>query len=108
MTRLDALRFARRVVAEHTARQLAAIDQWIADEERREAEQHTGRERRPAKPAWLLEPGLNREAPAVYVHRGGCWNAGGRSHGIDQAGVRQALADGVAACPHCRPDTALD
>ncbi|MBL1087285.1 hypothetical protein JK359_35915 [Streptomyces actinomycinicus] len=47
---LDALRFARRVVAEHTVRQLAAIDQWIADEERRETERRQGEERRRPAP----------------------------------------------------------
>ncbi|MFF5860357.1 hypothetical protein ACFY8B_32885 [Streptomyces sp. NPDC012751] len=38
VSRLDALRFARRVVAEQTIRQPAHSDRWIADEERREAE----------------------------------------------------------------------
>ncbi|MEU6597889.1 DUF6233 domain-containing protein [Streptomyces flaveolus] len=107
LTRLDMLRFARRVVEQHTARQLDLIDQWIADEERREAEQRTGLEQRPTAPEWLLEPGLNKESPAVYVHAGGCWNAGRRSHGIDRTDAQERLADGVPACPHCRPDTAL-
>ena len=106
ITRLDALRFARRVVAEHTERQLALIDQWFADEERRQAEQRTGEERRPAKPEWLLEAGLNKDH-GVYVHRGNCWNAGKRSHGVDQAAALRALTKGVPACPHCRPDSAL-
>ncbi|MQY36155.1 hypothetical protein SRB17_41520 [Streptomyces sp. RB17] len=103
LSRLDALRFARRVFADHTARQLATIDQWIADEERRETERRQGDLTRPPAPDWLLEVGLNRDH-AVYVHRGDCWNAGKRSRGVDEAGARQALADGVVACPHCRPD----
>src|SRR5690348_11977747 len=41
-SRLDMLRFARRVVEQQTARQLALIDRWIADEERREAERRQG------------------------------------------------------------------
>jgi hypothetical protein len=106
MSRLDALRFARRVVAEHTARQLAAIDQWIADEERRQTEQRQGEENRPPTPDWLLEVGLNRDQ-AVYVHRGGCWNAAKRSRGVEETEARQALAGGVTACPHCRPDSEL-
>ncbi|MGW2425605.1 DUF6233 domain-containing protein [Streptomyces sp. NPDC001709] len=105
LSRLDALRFARRVVEQHTARQLALIDQWIAEEERRERERQQGERARPPAQDWLLELGLNRDT-VVYVHTGGCWNAGKRSRGVDQKTARQALAAGVAACPHCRPDTA--
>ncbi|MGW1811717.1 DUF6233 domain-containing protein [Streptomyces sp. NPDC002078] len=43
----------------------------------------------------------------MYVHRGGCWNAAKRSRGVDEAEARRALAAGVAACPHCRPDGEL-
>ncbi|MBY8844639.1 hypothetical protein [Streptomyces sp. SP2-10] len=46
--RLDALRFARRVVEQHTARQLDLIDRWIADEERRQAERQRGDQPNPA------------------------------------------------------------
>ncbi|MFF7358351.1 DUF6233 domain-containing protein [Streptomyces filipinensis] len=106
MTRLDALRFARRVVARHTERQLALIDAWIADEERREAECRQGEENRPQAPEWLLELGLNPDT-VVYVHAGSCWNASKRRRGVDQATARQAIADGVPACPHCQPHAAL-
>ncbi|MFI9248312.1 hypothetical protein ACIGXF_38485 [Streptomyces sp. NPDC053086] len=34
-SRLDMLRLARRVVEQHTARQLALIDLWFGNEERR-------------------------------------------------------------------------
>jgi hypothetical protein len=105
LSRLDALRFARRVVQQHTERQLALIDQWIAEEERRERERRRGERARLPAPKWLLEFGLNRDT-AVYVHAGGCWNAGKRSRGVDEHTARQALAAGVAACPHCRPDKA--
>ncbi|MFF5475437.1 hypothetical protein [Streptomyces achromogenes] len=33
LPRLDALRFARRVIEQQAARQLALIDRWIAEEE---------------------------------------------------------------------------
>ncbi|MFI2764876.1 DUF6233 domain-containing protein [Streptomyces echinatus] len=103
MSRLDALRFARRIVADHIEWQLSLIDQWIADEERRQTERQRGEQARLPAAEWLLEPGLNRDSPAVYVHRGGCWNAAKRSHGIDQAAALQAFAEGIAACPHCQP-----
>ncbi|MGW5548593.1 DUF6233 domain-containing protein [Streptomyces sp. NPDC003998] len=43
----------------------------------------------------------------VYVHQGGCWNAGGRSRGVPREAALRALTDGVPACPHCRPDNEL-
>ncbi|MDG9728381.1 DUF6233 domain-containing protein [Streptomyces sp. DH41] len=101
--RLAQLRFLERV----QLRDLDRTRQWIADEERREAERRRGAEERPAPPDWLLEQGLNRDSLPVYVHVGDCWNAGARSKGIKQDQARRALADGVSACPHCRPDSAL-
>ncbi|MFF9176000.1 DUF6233 domain-containing protein [Streptomyces sp. NPDC014793] len=85
---------------------LARVRQQIADLERRERERKHGEENRPEPPDWLLELGLNRDH-AVYVHAGGCWNAGKRSRGVDQAAALRALADGVPACLHCRPDSEL-
>ncbi|MER7055947.1 MULTISPECIES: DUF6233 domain-containing protein [unclassified Streptomyces] len=41
------------------------------------------------------------------MHTGDCWNAGKRSKAIAREQVRHALADGIKACPHCRPDNAL-
>lgn len=87
--------------------QLQQVRQAITTAERREQERQHGEQVRPAQPDWLLEQGLNRDNPAVYVHAGGCWNAGKRSKGIDRATALQALAEGVAACPHCRPDNEL-
>ncbi|MET9909652.1 DUF6233 domain-containing protein [Streptomyces sp. NPDC006476] len=101
--RLEQLRFLERV----QAADLDRTRRWIADEQRRETERQRGAEHRPPRPDWLLEAGLNRDAPAVYVHAGGCWNAGKRSRGVARDVALRALADGVAACPHCRPDTAL-
>ncbi|MGW4950653.1 DUF6233 domain-containing protein [Streptomyces parvulus] len=102
-TRLVLLRFLERV----QQRDLDRTRRWIADEERRETERQRGIAARPAPPDWLLEKGLNRDSPPVYVHAGDCWNAGGRSHGVPRELARHALAEGVKACPHCRPDTAL-
>ncbi|MET8766124.1 DUF6233 domain-containing protein [Streptomyces sp. NPDC004658] len=106
LTRLDMLRFARRVVEHQAARQLALMDRWIADEERREAER---RRRIGARQAaeWAIERGLNGRSP-VYVHVGGCTGAGGRTRGVGrEQAVRALTEEGVPACPLCRPDTAL-
>lgn len=97
------LRFLERV-------QQADLDRtrrWIADEQRREEERQRGEQARPPAPDWLLEQGLNRDAPAVYVHTGDCWNAAKRSRGVPRDVALRALAEGVAACPHCRPDSEL-
>ncbi|KDN75489.1 hypothetical protein DF19_24005 [Streptomyces olindensis] len=85
---------------------LARTPRWIADEERRRAERRRGLLARPSAPDWLIERGLSGQE-AVYVHVGGCWNAGQRSGRVDREHARRALADGVKACPQCRPDTAF-
>jgi hypothetical protein len=102
-SRLDLLRFLERV-------QLADLERtrrWIADEERRERERQQGEQARPAPPDWVLEVGLNRDAVPVYVHVGGCHMTGKRSRGVARDRALRALAEGVAACPHCRPDSEL-
>ncbi|WP_405760616.1 DUF6233 domain-containing protein [Streptomyces sp. NBC_00045] len=43
----------------------------------------------------------------VPVHAGDCWDAQKRCTVMSVKEARRALAEGVAACPHCRPDTAL-
>ena len=86
---------------------LDRVRQEIAEAERRERERQQGEQARPPAPDWLLELGLNRDAPAVYVHEGGCWNAAKRSRGVSRDAALRALAEGVAACPHCRPDAEL-
>ncbi|MFB8244900.1 DUF6233 domain-containing protein [Streptomyces sp. NPDC055952] len=105
-SRLELLRFARRVVVRQAKAALAQIDRWIAVEETREAERRQGLEARPPAPEWLLERGLSGHDP-VYVHVGDCWNAGKRSRGLERDEARRALADGVKPCPQCRPDSAL-
>lgn len=102
-SRLDLLRFLERV-------QLVDLERtrrWIADEERREAERQQGEAARPAPPDWLLDYGLNRDAMPVGVHVGGCHMAGTRARGVDSDTARRALAAGVQACTHCRPDSEL-
>ncbi|CAL9327288.1 DUF6233 domain-containing protein [Streptomyces sp. SudanB182_2057] len=108
LSRLDALRFARRVVAQQAARQLALIDRWIADEEHRQAERRRGQERRPEPAQWLIQYGLNR-SNVDAVHTGDCWAAAksGRCRPATRQQARDALLQHVPACVHCRPDTAL-
>jgi hypothetical protein len=86
---------------------LDEVRQAIAAAEQREAERQRGIAARPPAPDWLLEQGLNRDAPPVQVHVGGCWNAGKRTRGISRDEALRALVDGVKACGACRPDTEL-
>ncbi|NED75430.1 hypothetical protein G3I51_24510 [Streptomyces sp. SID9944] len=101
--RLDMLRFLERVqVAD-----LERTRRWIAEEERRQAERQRGLDARPPTPDWILERGLNRDSPPVAVHIGGCHMAGKRTKGIDRDTALRALAEGIQACGHCRPDSEL-
>lgn len=101
-SRLDQLRFLERV----QERDLARTRQWIAQEERRQVEVERGQQRKPPAPDWTIEQGLNGGHP-VYVHAGDCHMAGKRSRGATREQAMQALAEGVDACTHCRPDTEL-
>ncbi|WP_307787321.1 hypothetical protein [Streptomyces musisoli] len=56
-SRLDLLRFARRVVEQQT---VAALDGWIAEKECRETERQRGESARSPAPDWLIQHGLNR------------------------------------------------
>ncbi|MFI1166596.1 DUF6233 domain-containing protein [Streptomyces sp. NPDC020801] len=102
-SKLEKLRIARAFLIH----QLDQVDRWIADEERKRAEQQRGIEARPAPPDWILEHGLNRDAPPVAVHVGGCHMAGKRWKGVPRDVALRALAEGVEACGHCRPDAEL-
>ncbi len=102
-SRLDLLRFLERV----QRADLERTRRWIADEERKAAEKRHGEHARPPAPDWLLEMGLNRDAPPNMVHVGGCHMAGKRSRGIPRGDALRWLAEGVAPCSHCRPDTEL-
>jgi hypothetical protein len=55
----------------------------------------------------VLDYGLNKEALPIAVHVGGCHMAGARVKGVDRAAALRALAEGVQACGHCRPDAEL-
>ncbi|MFD8520926.1 DUF6233 domain-containing protein [Streptomyces capillispiralis] len=107
-SRLELLRFARRVVVQQATAAVRQLDGWIADEERREAERRRGEEMRPPPPDWLLQYGLNRKNVDA-VHAGDCWAAtkSGRCRPASREQVVEALRHGVPACMHCRPDTAL-
>jgi hypothetical protein len=86
---------------------LDEVRRAIATAETREQERQRGVEARPPAPDWLIELGLNRDAPPVQVHVGHCWNAGKRHRGIRRDEALRALADGVKACGACRPDSEL-
>lgn len=102
-SRLDLLRFLERV----QQTDLERTRRWIAAEERREQERRRGAEAQPPRPEWLLELGLNRDAPPNMVHVGGCHMAGKRSQGIGRSDALRWLAEGIPACTHCRPDSGL-
>ncbi|MDQ1018838.1 DUF6233 domain-containing protein [Streptomyces afghaniensis] len=107
-SRLDLLRFARRVVVQQATAALRQIDGWIADEERREAERRRAEEVRPSPSDWLIQYGLNRNNIDA-VHAGDCWAArrSGRCRPASREQALEALAHHVKACEFCRPDTAL-
>lgn len=86
---------------------LSRVRQQITAAEQREAERQHGEQTRPPQPDWLLEQSLDGRSPAVYVHTGDCHMAGKRSRGVTREQALQALANGVDACTHCRPDTEL-
>ncbi|MFI0503220.1 hypothetical protein ACH3WN_10175 [Streptomyces albogriseolus] len=56
-SRLELVRFARRVVVQQATAAARQLDGWIADEERREAEWRRGEEMLPPPPEWLLQYG---------------------------------------------------
>ncbi|NJA56684.1 DUF6233 domain-containing protein [Streptomyces sp. NEAU-H3] len=106
-SRLDLLRFARRVVEQQAIASLRQLDGWIAAEEEREREAANREASRLAPPEWVAELSIGRDRRAILVHSGGCHMIGKRSRGIARDQALRALAEGVEACDHCRPDTAL-
>jgi hypothetical protein len=88
------------------AHTLDRVRQQITAVEQQEAERRHGEQARPPQPDWLIEQGLNGRQP-VYVHVGDCPMAGKRSRGVQRDQALRALADGIAACTQCRPDTEL-
>ncbi|MFJ8871107.1 DUF6233 domain-containing protein [Streptomyces sp. NPDC102473] len=79
----------------------------IAAAEQREKEKRQGEERRPPPPDWVLELGIGVGAPPAEVHAGDCYTIGRRRRTITREQALAALGEGVRACLHCRPDTAL-
>ncbi|MET9960078.1 DUF6233 domain-containing protein [Streptomyces sp. NPDC006326] len=61
----------------------------------------------PEPPAWLVERGIGAGRLPIRLHTGDCWDTGKRCIPTDPELVRRLLAEGVPACIHCRPDTAL-
>lgn len=100
-SRLELLRFLQRV-------QLQQLDQtrrWIEQEEVRLTAQP--QREVPPPPEWKLERERlgGRDAAPVYVHLGDCGM--GKGGGLTREQALRAIAEGVGACPYCRPDTAL-
>lgn len=83
------------------------LDEAIAAAEQREKEQRHGEEHRPPPPDWILELGIGVGSPPNEVHAGDCYAAGKRRRTITRDQALTALTEGVRACTHCRPDTAL-
>ncbi|WP_327280787.1 MULTISPECIES: DUF6233 domain-containing protein [unclassified Streptomyces] len=101
-SRLHLLRFLEKVQLQDLQR----TRDWIAAEEQHAAALAV---RRPAPPTpdWLIERGIGVGRLPVRIHAGGCWDARKRCTDMRMDQARRALAEGVQACPHCRPDTAL-
>ncbi|MFF3740910.1 DUF6233 domain-containing protein [Streptomyces sp. NPDC002566] len=95
-----------RIVRGFLQHQIAQVDDWIAEEERKAAERRRGIEARPPAPDWLVELSPGGRHP-VQVHAGGCPPAGKRPRGVNREEALRRLAEGVPACGHCRPDTEL-
>ncbi|WP_329162752.1 DUF6233 domain-containing protein [Streptomyces sp. NBC_01717] len=66
-----------------------------------------GEERRPPAPDWIIELSIGVGAQPIEVHVGGCYAAGKCHRTITREQALAALADGIRACIHCRPDTEL-
>ncbi|MBU6531771.1 DUF6233 domain-containing protein [Streptomyces sp. NPDC048405] len=107
-SRLELLRFTRRVVEQQAGAALRQIDGWIATEERREAERRRHTEGGAPPPEWLLQHGLNPKNIDA-VHTGDCWTVEGseRCRPVSREQAMEAIRHQVPACTFCRPDTAL-
>ncbi|MDP5310356.1 DUF6233 domain-containing protein [Streptomyces poriferorum] len=89
------------------AMSLDRVRAQIAAAEQREKERQQGEARRPPPPDWVLEVGIGVGSPPVDVHAGHCYIIGKRHRAISREQALAALAEGVPACIHCRPDTEL-
>ncbi|MGW8782604.1 DUF6233 domain-containing protein [Streptomyces sp. NPDC055796] len=95
-----------RTVVTYLRGELGRAERALNIAEEREA---LAARRRPAPepPAWLIERGIGAGRHPVRVHAGDCWDARKRCTAMSMDQARRALAEGVQACPHCRPDAAL-
>ncbi|MDX3766400.1 MULTISPECIES: DUF6233 domain-containing protein [unclassified Streptomyces] len=82
------------------------IDEAIAAAEQRQRERQQDEDRRPPTPDWIVELSIGVGARPIEVHVGGCHAAGKRHRAITREQALAALADGIRACIHCRPDRA--
>ncbi|MFF0047346.1 DUF6233 domain-containing protein [Streptomyces sp. NBC_01620] len=82
------------------------LGEAVAAVEQRKEERQQGEERRPP-PDWIIELSIGVGARPIEVHVGGCYAAGKRHRAITRERALAALADGIRACIHCRPDTEL-
>ncbi|MFD7923640.1 hypothetical protein ACFV3R_31060 [Streptomyces sp. NPDC059740] len=94
---LEMLHFPRRLTQQH----LAQLDNWTAEEERRQVEGARGEAARPPAPDWLVESDLV-DRPS-RIHAGDCFTRGKRSCGIDRTGALHALTQGALTCPAVPP-----
>ncbi|WP_030304025.1 DUF6233 domain-containing protein [Streptomyces katrae] len=95
-----------RTVVTYLRGELVRAERALSSAEEREA-LAARRMPAPEPPAWLIERGIGAGRLPVRVHAGGCWDARKRCTAMSMEEVRRALAEGVPACPHCRPDAVL-
>ncbi|MEV7174678.1 DUF6233 domain-containing protein [Streptomyces sp. NPDC093224] len=94
-----------RTIVTYLSYELGRAEHALAVAEQQQAAAH--RRPPPELPAWVVEQGIGSGRPPVSVHAGDCWDRGKRFRAISAEEARRALADGVRACTHCRPDTTL-
>ncbi|WP_228978587.1 DUF6233 domain-containing protein [Streptomyces sp. DH12] len=98
LDRLVVLRTWLRLVLRQVEERIAAL----------EAEQAAARRRAapPPTPDYRIQrsPGAGRAPTSVHV---GTCGMGRKAPGVTEDAARRALAEGVPACPVCRPDTEL-
>ncbi|MFI8360736.1 DUF6233 domain-containing protein [Streptomyces sp. NPDC085612] len=95
-----------QVLATYLRLELARVEAGIRQAEQ-QAVAASARRDPPAPPDWLIEHGIGAGRAPVRVHVGDCWDTRTRCAPADRDTARRALADGVEACTHCRPDTVL-
>ncbi|MFF1498193.1 DUF6233 domain-containing protein [Streptomyces sp. NPDC058304] len=95
-----------RTLVTYLRGELSRTEQALAAAEEREAAT-TRQQPPPEPPAWLVERGIGVSRLPARLHTGDCWEPGKRCAPAAPEQVRRLLAEGIPACIHCRPDTAL-